>query len=471
MTLKKQIEDWMSAHKDEFLADLAKLVSIRSVKEDALPGMPFGEGAAKALAAALEISEGYGFAVKNYDNYVGTADLNDQETALDMLVHLDVVTEGEGWDTDPYTMTQKEDGLIYGRGTDDDKGPAVAALYAMRCVRDLGIPAAKNVRLIFGTDEESGSSDLEHYFSIEKSAPYTFSPDAEFPVYNTEKGMYHPVFEMSWARETAEPRVESLDGGVRINVLPGNASALIVGLAAEEIAAVIDPLADSLNVQRELTEEEGGVRLAVTGTASHAASPDEGNNAITALLAMLAALPLAETASAATIRSLCRLFPHGDCHGTALGIDREDEISGRLTLAFSLLTFTPDGMHGQFDARVPIASNEENCRMPAQRALEAAGFTVAGEMSAPHHTPAGTPFVNTLLACYEEFTGEKGECRSMGGGTYVHDIEGGVAFGAGFPGFVSNLHGPNERASADNLLAAAAIFAGVIARMTEAGPA
>ena len=468
---KKQITDWMAAHRDEFLTDLAELISIRSVREDPLPGKPFGEGPARALAAALKLSEKYGFAVKNYDNYVGTADLNDKETVMDMLVHLDVVSEGDGWDTDPYTLVQKDDGLIYGRGTDDDKGPGLAALYAMRCVRELGHPAAKNVRLIWGTDEESGFADLTHYFTIEKSAPYTFSPDAEFPVYNTEKGFYHPQFEKSWPRTDALPRVESLDGGIRINVLPANASALVAGLTADEIDALVRPLAEQMQVEADLAEEEQGVRISVTGTASHAAHPEEGNNAITALLAMLAALPLADTPSAAAVRDLCRLFPHGDCHGTALGIDREDEISGRLTLCFSLLTFAPDGMHGQFDARVPVASNEENCRRPVEQALTAAGFSVEGEMDAPHHTPADSPFVQTLLACYEEFTGEKGECLSMGGGTYVHHIEGGVAFGAGVPGFVSNLHGPNERASVENLLRAAAVYAGVIARMTEDGEA
>ena len=47
--------------------------------------------------------------------------------------------------------------------------------------------------------------------------------------------------------------------------------------------------------------------------------------------------------------------------------------------------------------------------------------------------------------CYETYSGRKGECVATGGGTYVHDIPGGVAFGAGMPGFVSNLHGANER--------------------------
>ena len=181
---KEKISRYIDAHRKEMLEDIGALCRINSVKGSYRIGKPYGEGCSEALRAALHIAECYGFSINNYDNYVGTVDMNDKEAQLDILAHLDVVPAGDGWTvTEPFEPVVK-DGKIYGRGTADDKGPAIAALYAMRAVNELGIPMKKNVRLILGTDEECGSSDITHYYSVEKEAPMTFSPDASFPVIN-----------------------------------------------------------------------------------------------------------------------------------------------------------------------------------------------------------------------------------------------------------------------------------------------
>jgi len=194
----------------ELVEAISRLVRIRSVREEPLPGMPFGPGPAAALAEGLKLAEELGFATRNYDNYVGTADLNDKETALHILCHLDVVGEGTGWTvTEPY-VPKEVDGMLYGRGTDDDKGPVAAVLLAMKAVKELGVPLRRNARLLMGTDEESGSSDIAYYYAREPYAPYAFSPDAEFPLINIEKGSYKPVFTKSWPAETATPRVTIL---------------------------------------------------------------------------------------------------------------------------------------------------------------------------------------------------------------------------------------------------------------------
>ena len=149
----------------ELVEAISRLVRIRSVREEPLPGMPFGPGPAAALAEGLKLAEELGFATRNYDNYVGTADLNDKETALHILCHLDVVGEGTGWTvTEPY-VPKEVDGMLYGRGTDDDKGPVAAVLLAMKAVKELGVPLRRNARLLMGTDEESGSSDIAYYYA------------------------------------------------------------------------------------------------------------------------------------------------------------------------------------------------------------------------------------------------------------------------------------------------------------------
>ena len=189
-------------------------------------GKPYGEGCSEALRAALHIAECYGFSINNYDNYVGTVDMNDKEAQLDILAHLDVVPAGDGWTvTEPFEPVVK-DGKIYGRGTADDKGPAIAALYAMRAVNELGIPMKKNVRLILGTDEECGSSDITHYYSVEKEAPMTFSPDASFPVINIEKGRIGGNFTAEFEPSDRLPKMVSFHSGTKTNVVPGAAEAL-----------------------------------------------------------------------------------------------------------------------------------------------------------------------------------------------------------------------------------------------------
>ena len=391
-----------------------------------------------------------------------TADLLEAERVLDILAHLDVVGEGDGWETDPYTAVEK-DGCLYGRGTDDDKGPAVAAMYAMACVRAVaGGELKKNVRLILGTDEESGSRDILYYYAREKSAPYTFSPDANFPVINTEKGSFVGTFRRDWAACSALPRVSAFDGGYRINVLPADASARVLGLTKAEIEKTCVPMADEMGVSLTVQEENDGVMLAVRGLAAHASTPEQGRNGITALIAMLHALPLAPCPSTAALADLAALLPFGDGEGKALGIAMADEISGPLTLAFSLFKLTEEGCEGSFDSRVPICAGEENCRAVAEKRFTEAGFTFRGGMRPPHHTPEDTPFVAAMLRSYETYSGRKGECLSMGGGTYVHDIPGGVAFGAAMPDFVSNLHSANERMNIADMLTAIKIFAQVI---------
>ncbi len=461
-TLQEKISRWVEAHREEYLRDVARLVAIRSVGGEGKDGMPFGEGPAQALAEAMRIAGEQGFLTRNYDGYVMTADLREGETALDILAHLDVVGEGDGWETDPYTAVEK-DGCLYGRGTDDDKGPAVAAMYAMACVRDIaGGDLKKNVRLILGTDEESGSRDIRYYYEREKCAPYTFSPDASFPVFNTEKGGFVGSFRREWAPERLLPRVVSFEGGYRINVLPADASARVLGVTKEEAEAACAPLAERLGVSVTVTAKDAGAEIAVRGLAAHASTPEQGRNGITALIALLNALPLAKCASTEALQALFDLLPHGDGEGKALGIAMADEIAGPLTLAFSLFRMTEEGCEGSFDSRVPLCATEENCRGAAEKRFREAGFDFLGNMRPPHHTPGDTPFVEAMLRSYETYSGRKGRCLSMGGGTYVHDIPGGVAFGAAMPDFVSNLHSANERMNISDMLTAIKIYAQVI---------
>lgn len=456
--IEKRISDWIDSHRDEFLRDVARMVAIESVGGKSAPDAPFGPGPRAALDEMLKLCGEYGFATDIYHGAMGSADYNGKAARLDILGHLDVVGPGDGWDTDPYKATLKDDGCLYGRGTDDDKGPVVEALYAMRCLKELGVELEHGCRLLFGTDEETGSGDLHYYYDEHEPAPNTFTPDTGFPVYNVEKGMYRPVITRSWPGEAGQSRLVSAQGGFRINVVPAEATAVIEGLDAPGALKFAGPCADKCGVELIASDTPAGCEILVRGKQTHAAYPQSGINAVTALLAVISELPLAGAAFEAA-KELSRLFPHGDWLGEGCGIAQSDEISGELTISADIFELDETGLKLECDSRVPICADEANCREALERRAREAGFEVTGGMIAAHHTPGDGEFVQSLLKCYEHYTGLKGECVSTGGGTYVHDIPGGVGFGSGMPGFDSRLHGANERIRVTDALTASKIFA------------
>ena len=150
--MKEKIRSAFEKYRDEMFEDLAAVVAIDSSGGEPKPDAPFGEGPAEALNTFLKIAERMGFETDNVDNYAGAVSLGSGEETVGVLAHLDVVPAGKGWATDPFQMTIK-DGKMYGRGVIDDKGSAIAALYGMRIIRELGIPLKRGIRLIVGTNE------------------------------------------------------------------------------------------------------------------------------------------------------------------------------------------------------------------------------------------------------------------------------------------------------------------------------
>lgn len=464
---KEKIEAYMDAHRQEFLDDICELCRINSEKMPAEEDMPYGPGAAECLDAALDMAEGYDFETQDYDGYVGCVDFDSTlPKQLDILAHLDVVPAGEGWTvTEPFAPVEK-DGKLYGRGTADDKGPAVAALYAMRCVKELGIPLKKNVRLIMGTDEECGSSDIRHYYSVEQEAPMTFSPDGQYPVVNVEKGRLPGHFTASFAPSDALPRLVQIKAGVKTNVVPGKAKAVTEGISKEIMETKAAEATKKTGVSYELDWDGDRCTITAVGEGAHASTPQAGNNALTGLLTLLCSLPFAECEQVALVRRVAGLMPHGDVNGTNLGVDMEDEVSGRITLAFSMLTVDASGLDGEFDSRVPVCGNEENVLKVIREKMAENGMVLLNDsMTPPHQVDENSEFVQTLLRVYERYTGLKGECLAIGGGTYVHSLKNGVAFGASMPDTDNRMHGADEFAVIDDLMISAKMFAQIIVEL------
>ena len=458
--MHEKIKDYIYTNKERMLSMIYELVAVQSVKGEPQPGAPFGAGPRAALDKMIGICRREGFDTRLCYDVVGTADLcpNDEPPELGILCHLDVVpAQGqEGWLTDPFKMTEKE-GVIYGRGVIDDKGPLVAAFAAMNCVRELKIPLKKGVRLIFGTDEENGSGDLDIYLAKEKLPKNVFTPDASFPVINIEKGMMRSRFKGSYKNGS----VLSFHGGSIPNAVPDSAKCIITGIPEDVIRDAIDSDMTGAEFTYKCRAEETAIRC--KGRSAHASTPENGINAVTALISLLCRLPLEKGRQLDILHGLIRSFPFGETDGAKAGLRRSDEKSGALTLVFSIFNMEAGKCDGCIDVRFPTCMTLAEVESAETAALAKADCKLDGYMGdEPHITDENSEFVQKLLTVYERCEGEKGRCIAIGGGTYVHNVEGGVAFGVERGDTDYHMHGANEFITVEELLKDAVLYAEAI---------
>lgn len=431
----------IDGYRDNMLQTLDELVSIPSVKGVSKKDMPFGEDCAKVLDKMLSIADDMGFTTKNFQNYVGTIRYNSKEDTLGILCHLDVVpVTAKNWNYPPFKATLSN-GNIFGRGTIDDKGPAVSVLYAMKSIKDMGIKLANNVRFIVGCDEENGSSDLEYYSTCESMPPNVFTPDGSYPCINIEKGMIRLSFKAKYDGSI----VKGLNGGTVIN-----------GVPAECYIVTDSVLPESDNVSIESVD--GGYKVKYTGLSGHASTPELANNGITGLFEYLSKYDTSKV-----IHAINSMFPHGDYNGRGLGIFTEDTVSGKVTCVLSMISMQDDYICGKVDIRFPINTTKEDIIRVANDTMHSHGIELEVLMAEnPHHTNEDSDFIKTLLNIYAQETGNTPYCKAIGGGTYVHNIDGGVAFGAEFPDDENNMHGDDEHISLDSLILNTKMFARAI---------
>ena len=415
-----EIRKYLEDKKEEMIAFLGELIAVRSVEGEPTENCPFGENSAKALEIMLNKCEEFGFPVENVENYAGSADFDSTEPALAILSHLDVVPEGSGWTSDPYVL-KRENGILTGRGTIDDKGPAVASLYAIKALKELGIPLKKGVRLIFGTNEENGGPDIKNYSKKHPLPPMVFTPDGEYPVINGEKGMLRVYF----SAEISENL--TIKAGEVINAVP-------MACSVESDASAV------------LYE----------GKSAHASTPEKGENAITKFLSDY-------SGNSTAINTLKQNFQHNDFCGSAIFGDKSAETTCVLSLLKTVEKAEKLYIEGGIDVRFSFSFTKEEMQEIICGKLEQGGITIDSVVAvAPHYTDENSDFVQSLIRVYEGVTGKKGGCITIGGGTYVHDIEGGVAFGAEYEGGSGNMHGADEFITEESLLLNAEIMAEAI---------
>lgn len=441
---RNEISRYFDEHFDEVIASMKEIMSIDSTYQQPAEGKPFGEGSAKALEWGANFGKKLGMNVKNFDNYAVSMDYSDGEPVLGILSHLDVVPVGDGWTYPPFDCTVDGDN-IYGRGAIDDKGPSVAVLYAVKCIKELGIPIKKNFRVIFGGNEEQGCTDLEYYEKLEPFPPMVFTPDGTFPVLNCEKGMMHLCFSGSGEFSSSDGfKVKSLKGGTVINAVPDKAVCSCEGISASRLSDIFEKLDTDCDI--DITEEQDGLTFTLIGKSAHGSRPDLGINAVTAMIKLLSALGCEKA------KQIESLFPHGEYNGKSAGMGFSDDISGEMTCALTLLSADENKISGGIDIRFAINKTLKEITDIVTADFEKIGMKADDiEGMEPHYVPEDSPFVQALLEVYKEVKGEEGRCVAEGGITYVHNTEGGVAFGAEFPDENNNMHGADEHISIQTL--------------------
>lgn len=423
--LYERIDQWMEAHREELVRDICRMVRIASVSDPEAEEKPFGRGCLEALEEMLRMGEEYGFQTHNYENYVGAMWLEDgpMEETIGFWNHLDVVPVGNNWVYPPFEPVVK-DGYLIGRGSQDNKGPAVGMMYVMRCLKELKIPLKHRLCLFVGCDEERGMSDLEYYTKHYETPALSMIADSGFPVCYGEKG----ILELNLQANTPlSEDIAAIEGGCASNIIPELASVTVKGETARRARCALKEKAGDVELEETA---DGMVTITVHGTSKHSAFPEGSVNAIQKLFCLLTDHHIWGEADAARMEAFQKA--NEDYYGEGFGIAFSDEVSGRLTSAGTMVSLKGGYLTLHFNIRYSISETESHIldRIKAFCRENGCSYTVL-RGSAPSYFDRNHPAVDRLTDLYNEIMGTEAEPFVMGGGTYARKLPKAFAFGVG----------------------------------------
>ena len=448
------ISRFAESHERDIVRDIARLVSIPSVEGPAAPDAPFGIESKRALDCALQIAEELGLDTVNCENKIGYASIGEDhgQGYLATITHVDVVPAGDGWTEDPFTVRER-DGFLLGRGVMDDKGPSILCLYALKYLRDSGLPLRYPVRALLGSNEETGMGDLEHYNANYPAPLFCFSPDADFPLIHGEKGIYHGRL---ISRHTPVNVLE-MTGGVAPNAVPAKASALVRAEALQSTDAV------------SVEELEPGLwKLSSVGVSGHASMPEGTVNAIGRIVDYLLENGIPAEGELPYFRFLARL--HAATDGSGLGLQSSDDYFTPLTAVGGKIS-TADGVFCQtIDCRYGISTSGEAITARLREAAGSAAEIQVDADAAPFYLTLDNPAIQACMESYNLVTGENAHPFTIGGGTYARHFPNAAAFGPEHPerpapAFAGPIHGIDEAARISDLLEALKIYIVALLRL------
>ncbi|MGL4785567.1 MAG: dipeptidase PepV [Cetobacterium sp.] len=452
MNTRKTLEHYIDEHFQETLKDIQKIVKIKTVKEESTNGAPFGLGLKKGLEETLKIAKDLGFKTVNLDNYIGYAEFGEGEEYIGVLGHIDVVPEGEHskWSVPPFSGEIVGKNMI-SRGALDNKGPIISALHSMKALKECVPTFNHRVRIIFGTNEESGDEDIKYYLSKEKAPKYAFTPDGQFPVVFSEKGIYTFSFKDSFLKEKTS--ILDIVGGTRSNVVPEEAKVFLKKDLFEKIIKELEKFKDT-PCKFEVLEKESYLEVICKGIPAHASSPQRGVNPITWLFRFLNRVIPEEDSLKRFVNFMDKVVGI-ETDGSGLNIETKNEETGDLTLSCGIVKIIEEkksSIYVKFNIRYPVTTNEKKLDTILDKIGRENNVEFVKENhNAPLYFPKEHPLVEKLQKVFKDVTNRDDKPVALGGGTYAKLMPNTVAFGPNFKEFRGNPHGFDEKMDIDML--------------------
>ena len=475
---KEIITEELEKNRDALLEDLSQLLKINSVRGEALEyqgqNLPFGKGVQDALLFMKTIAQREGFIFYDLDHYGGHIDFGEaKEETMGVLLHLDVVPEGSGWKYEPFGG-QIEDGKIYGRGALDDKGPTIAAFYALKTLKDLGYEPAKGIRLILGLDEETGWSGMDYYLARENPPDFGFTPDADFPVIRGEKGILTFDIVKKLSKTVGLERgleLRSLKGGQAPNMVADSARALLFHKDPKYYEILLGKIEEYNHKKDHKVKSRlcgKSMEITTSGVSAHGARPESGVNAISIIMDFLSTLTFAED----DVNDFVEFYKNHiafDLRGELLGVDFSDKESGSLILNIGKANINSKEARVTVNIRYPVTLQEDIFYETLMTTLSPYDLGIVKTMiQKPIYFAEDNPLIQQLMSIYKEHTGDQtSKAAIIGGGTYARSMNNFVAFGPSFPGDEEIAHQKDEYMDIEKLMLAATIYTHAIYELTK----
>lgn len=437
----EELMQYIVDNKQNILDDLSSFIAIPSISDDK-------KEVDRALDYAMKLGEKLGFKSKTVcDHQIGIIEVGEGDETVGILAHVDVVPPGdrEDWETDPFKMEFK-DGKIIGRGTMDDKGPAVISLYAMKALLDSGELMHKKIQMILGTQEEVDWTDMDAFMASKPKLPdYGFTPDGEFPLCNIEKGIVDGdmVFNVDENHDQNGWYLTKVEAGVMNNAIPGKAKAILERFEAGK------------SVEKKEVDTKG--------KAVHSSQPEKGDNATYHLADEIEKLHPVENDLYKILLMLRDSF--SSIFGKEIGLySPSEKYQGEFVHrnAFSATLFKMEGNHVSVHINCRFAygtGSDEIIEVLGKLAAEYGGTFENIEPLPAVFVSASRPFVRVFNDAYKEGSGREPDCVLAYGGSYAKAMPNIVSWGPIFPGDEDKCHEDNEYITWDTLCDNGKVFA------------
>ncbi len=436
----------MKKNKEEFVKRICELVKIPSVLEENPQSKeaPFGKPIRESLDYILNLGKKMGFITKNVDNVSGHIEYGEGTETIGVLCHVDVVPADGKWKYPPFSATIEGD-KIYGRGTQDDKGPTICSLFALKMIKDLNIKLNKKVRLIIGTDEETSWRGIDKYLQQEQMPSVGFSPDADFPLIYGEKG----ILTFDLVANNNDSKLKKMAAGKRYNIVPDYAYVIYKDNLEKEYIKYLK----EKNKKGSIDEN----KLEMLGKSAHAMMPEVGENAAIELCKFLS-----DYTNNPLVKFIKDKLQDSRCHDMNLNYTNDE--MGDLTMNLGILEIDENKSRLGLNFRYPIHFDSNNFVLEFQKQAAEYGLKLEfKEDRVPHFIDKNSKLVQTLHQAYIKYTGDdKTPIKTIGGGTYARAIKNAIAFGIMFPGEMELAHQADEYISIENAMLASAIIAQAI---------